>query len=374
MTAKKKLNRIELLKRQITECEGAEKALRDIIDFNQALLNTIPFGMEIVDRKGNILFMNKNLEKVFGENALGKKCWEIYKENGKQCAACPLKDSFKPGRTRTLEVENIVGGRAFQITHTSMMFKGKKAVLEIFQDITTRKQAERSLKEAMRIKTDFVSMVSHELRTPLAVIDGTTDLVLKDASGALNAKQKEQVSRIKRNADRLIRLVNDVLNFQRLDAGMEKFHIREHDINNAAREVYDSLSPLAKEKKLKLVLDLDEEVPKTKFDRDRIVQVLTNLVNNAIKFTEGGKVAITTGMKGGALHVSVRDTGCGIKEEDIPKLFARFERLSGSFTKDPGGTGLGLAISKNIIEKHGGRIWVESKTGRGSTFHFVLGV
>lgn len=153
---------------------------------------------------------------------------------------------------------------------------------------------------------------------------------------------------------------------------MEKFQIEENNINEAIKDVYEGLFHLAEEKNLKLALELDEKTPKIKFDRDKIVQVLTNIIGNAIRFTQKGEVTVATVREEGVIHVSVRDTGPGIKETDVPKLFHPFEQLDKGEKRMAGGTGLGLAISKEIIERHQGKIWAQSKFGEGTTFHFTL--
>lgn len=150
------------------------------------------------------------------------------------------------------------------------------------------------------------------------------------------------------------------------------FNIQENDINEVIKEVQKTMGPPAKAKGLDCIINLDDNLPKIEFGRDKIIQVLTNLVNNAIKFTEKGSITITTSQRDNIIQVSVRDTGGGIKKEDIPKLFQQFAQLGKSIEKKTGGTGLGLAISKEIIREHRGKIWVESEFGKGSIFYFTI--
>ncbi len=239
-------------------------------------------------------------------------------------------------------------------------------------DITEIKEAEKKLREAMEIKSKFTSMVSHELRTPLAAIKTGITLVLDGMAGEISNDQEEFLSIVKRNVDRLGRLINDVLDFQKLESGRMEFKIESNDISAVVKETHETMHSLAKEKGLKLILKTKDDLPKVKFDRDRILQVLGNLVNNAIKFTEKGKIIISARKDKDFIQVEVGDTGPGIKAEDLHRVFRSFEQLGRTKGRKIRGTGLGLAICKEIIEKHGGQIWVESEFGQGSTFYFTL--
>lgn len=349
-----------------------DKNIRDVNDFCQALLATIPFGMEIVDEEGNILFLSDKMKELFGKDAVGKKCWDLYKDDKQQCPACPLKEGIKMGATDSIEVEHVLGGKTYLISHSGMVFNGKKAVLEVFQDITTRKKAEESLEEAMRMRSEFVSMVSHELRTPLAVVKESINLMLNGNVGQVNLEQKNFLKMIKRNTERLTRLINNVLDFQKIESGKEVFHIEENDLNEVVNEVHEAMVPLAGEKGIEISLELAGGIPHVKFDRDKITQVLTNLMGNAIKYTDKGSIEVSTYYDDDEIKVQVRDSGIGIKEEELPLLFRAFEQLPVGGKKRAGGTGLGLVISRDIVESHGGKIWATSKIGVGSVFNFAL--
>lgn len=254
-------------------------------------------------------------------------------------------------------------GREFwiEINAKRAIIRGQYKLLYIARDITERKQA-------LEIKDNFTNMVSHELRTPLGIIKEGVSLVLEGRAGAVNAKQKELLSVAKSSSDRLTRLISQVLDFQKIYAGKMEFKYEENQMNEAATEVYKGMISLAGKKGLKLILKLDHELPRVKFDKDKIMEVLTNLISNAIKFTDKGTITITTSHGENIIRVSIADTGCGIKEDDMSKLFHRFAQLQ----RKPGGTGLGLAISKEIIDAHRGKIWAESEVGKGATFHFIL--
>jgi signal transduction histidine kinase len=242
----------------------------------------------------------------------------------------------------------------------------------VIRDITERKEAERKLKEAMDMRSQFISTVSHELRTPLTIVKEDIAIILDGAAGKVKPKQKDILEMAQRNIDRLARLINDVLDFQKLQSGRAKFNMLENNINSIIESVYNTMAATVKKKGVELRLALDNSLPRTIFDSDKMIQVLTNLVSNAMKFTEKGSITIATHRIENAIRVSVVDTGCGIKQEDLPKLFQQFQQLGSGGNRKTGGTGLGLAISKDIIEKHAGRVWVESEFGKGTTFHFLL--
>ncbi len=246
------------------------------------------------------------------------------------------------------------------------------SILGISRDITERKEAEKRLKETMDMKARFISIVAHELRTPLAAIKESVNLVLDGLAGALSGKQIELLDISRRNVDRLARLVNNALDFQKLEAGKTRFDVKRRDMNGSVKEVYEAMRFAAKKKALSFTVKLQDGLAAAMFDEDKIVQVLNNLVSNAVKFTDKGGITITTTKKEGNIHVMVEDTGIGIKQEDMPKLFYTFEQVNGAEGIRTQGTGLGLAICAEIIKKHEGNIWAESEFRQGSTFHFIL--
>lgn len=228
---------------------------------------------------------------------------------------------------------------------------------------------------ALEVKSHFVSMVSHELRTPLSAIKEGIGVVLDGTAGVVTAEQSEFLSLAKRNVDRLHQLINDILDFSKLNSGKVAYHFKENDLNGTVREVAAVLNPMARSKNLDLLLELDPGLKKFSFDNDKMVQVLTNLLNNALKFTSRGAVTVTTQNVSGKkeVRVSVRDTGVGVRQEDLGRIFQEFQQVGdSSFYRKPGSTGLGLSICREIVNGHGGRIWAESEFGKGSEFFFVL--
>jgi signal transduction histidine kinase len=236
------------------------------------------------------------------------------------------------------------------------------------RDITERKKAEAELREAVKAKAAFTSMVSHELRTPLGALKESVSQILEGMLGTLNEEQRKFLEIAKRNVDRLARLITEVLDFQTLETGKTVFKIEYNDINEVIKETKEIMDIVAKEKGLDFILNLDKGLPRIKFDRDKLAQVLSNLVNNSLKLTKKGNITISTTGGHNVIQVSVKDTGPGIKEKDMPRLFQQYEQLE----RRTGGTGLGLAICLEIIKAHGGKIWAESKFGQGTTIHFIL--
>ena len=228
--------------------------------------------------------------------------------------------------------------------------------------------------EFITLKSNFISSVSHELRTPLKAVRESISIVLDGSAGQINDEQKKFLSVSKRNVDRLTNLIDDFLDLQKLDSDKMSLYSDDNDMNQAVKEVYELMLPPAEKKSLSLTMELDESLPKIKFDKDKIIQVLTNIIDNAVKFTQTGTVTVATRRNGNALIVSVKDTGPGIAEEDLPKLFNEFEQLPNASGKRNRGTGLGLAICKGIIHRHRGKIWAESELGKGTIMQFILPV
>jgi signal transduction histidine kinase len=232
----------------------------------------------------------------------------------------------------------------------------------------------RQLEEASQHKSQFLANMSHELRTPLNAILGYTELMADGAYGEPSEKMLGILKRLEANGKHLLGLINDVLDLSKIEAGQLVLELSDYCIQDIAQTVRSTLEPLAADKKLGFRVEVAPQLPSGHGDGRRLTQVLINLVGNAIKFTDAGEVAIKTEAHSGSFHVSVRDTGPGISSADQARLFQEFQQADNAITKKKGGTGLGLAISKRIIEMHGGRIWVESQPGQGSTFAFTLPV
>jgi signal transduction histidine kinase len=216
--------------------------------------------------------------------------------------------------------------------------------------------------------------MSHELRTPLNAILGYTELIVDGIYGEVPQKIRDVQERVQKSGRHLLGLINDVLDLSKIEAGQLSLSISDYSFPDAVQSAVAAVDSLAKEKGLKLTVEVDSRLPVGRGDERRVVQVLLNLVGNAIKFTESGEVGISVKKSDGAFLVSVSDTGPGIPENQYQKIFEEFQQIDNSSTRSKGGSGLGLAIARKIVEMHGGRIWVESTVGKGSTFSFSLPV
>ena len=232
----------------------------------------------------------------------------------------------------------------------------------------------RQLEVASQHKSQFLANMSHELRTPLNAILGYTELMADGIYGELPEKTMGVLKRLESNGRHLLGLINDVLDLSKIEAGQLTLELSDYSLEDIAQTVRSTLEPLAADKKLAFKVEMAPKMPPGHGDGRRLTQVVINLVGNAIKFTDAGEVVITGRATDGSFQLSVRDTGPGISAADQAKLFQEFQQADNAITRKKGGTGLGLAISKRIVEMHGGKIWVESQLGQGSTFSLTLPV
>jgi PAS domain S-box-containing protein len=253
----------------------------------------------------------------------------------------------------------------------------------IATDISDRKQAERLTAEALerqrlanaelervsRAQREFISVVSHEFRTPLTSIQGFSEMLRDDELDP--ADTRDFADEIHRNAERLTRMINEMLDLDRMQSGRVALRRDPLDLNSIVRDVLQTLAVVSDHHSLQS--DLAASLPLVAGDRDRVVQVLTNLVRNAINYSPaGGTITVSTSVEDSFVHLAVRDEGLGIPHADLGTIFDRYTRVRTKEHQSVTGTGLGLPISKQIVEHHGGRIWVESEVGQGSIFHFTL--
>jgi len=242
-------------------------------------------------------------------------------------------------------------------------------------------KANQELRRIDDIKSEFISVASHELRTPLAAIKNAILLILKGKTGEVNETQAKFLSMAERNINRLTNILDDLLNLSRIESGRVQFNFQNFVLKEAVEFIASSLRAQADAKKIQLEIDAPEQLPPVYGDQEKIEQILTNLIGNAIKFTpDEGHILITikplprseSGGQADMLSVSVKDTGIGISQEHLDAIFEKFYQVEGSLHRSVGGTGLGLAITKGLVEAHQGKIWVESELGKGSNFTFTL--
>ena len=230
----------------------------------------------------------------------------------------------------------------------------------------------RELVAASKHKSQFLANMSHELRTPLNAILGYTELILDNIYGEVSEKVRDVLTRLEQSGRHLLALINDVLDLSKIEAGQLKLSPSVYSIQDVVQTVFTGVEPLAAEKKLVMKTTVAPDLPLGYGDERRLSQVFLNLVGNAIKFTEVGEVEVEVKAIDSAFLVAVSDTGPGIAPSDQERIFQEFHQIDNTSARKKGGTGLGLSISKRIVEMHGGRIWVESSPGKGSTFWFTL--
>jgi len=249
-----------------------------------------------------------------------------------------------------------------------------RANAEITRQCDELKTFLEQAQSADRLKSAFLATMSHELRTPLNSIIGFTSILLQGMAGPLNDEQNKQLSMIQNSARHLLALINDVLDISKIEAGEIETFSAPFDMRRLIEEVMQTVMQNAQKKGLTLHASIAPSVGTVVSDQRRVKQILLNLVNNAVKFTERGEVRIDCRIDGGAVVTSVHDTGIGIHPKDMEKLFKPFQQIDSGLTRNHEGTGLGLAICKRLVEKLGGNVTVESEPGRGSTFTFTLPV
>ena len=240
--------------------------------------------------------------------------------------------------------------------------------------VSELREGNLQLERANRLKSEFLASVSHELRTPMNAIIGYTKLMLDGLDGDLTEQQVADLGRVSQAADNLLGLINGLLDLAKIEAGKMELNAEEVNINAVIEEVIELIRPQADAKGLALEMDIPRSLPAAFADRARVRQVLVNLAANAVKFTDHGSVTIAASAGDGWITLAVIDTGVGIPQDAIAYIFDEFRQADSSTTRRYGGTGLGLAISKRLVALHGGRLWVESAVGVGSTFRFTLPV
>ncbi len=345
-----------------------------------AIVNSLAEGLVLVDGNYRVLHINPAAEHLLnvGADQVGEELTLIVQDITLARALKESEGQISLNETVNLEVTLDQRGETSTLRIVASPFLDEAgAVLGtvyVFDDITREKEIDQ-------MKSDFVSLVSHELRTPMTSIIGFVSLILDGKTGPINDKQRRSLVRVQHQAERLADLINDLLDISRIEAGRIQMKQEEISVSEIAEQRIEEISPQADAKSIELRLFASESLPHTIGDQERIGQVFTNLIGNAIKFTpESGKIAVrisANGMFSGksdkALHIEVIDTGEGIPIEERERVFNRFHQLGNINTRQEGGSGLGLSIVKSIVESHGGTVWVDDGyEGRGSNFQFTL--
>lgn len=302
-------------------------------------------------------------DKTIGLLALGEK------ESG---------DIYNIDDFKMLEV---IGAQAAIAFENAMLYEqtrqfNEKLEAEVENATRDLKQANEKLKKLDASKSEFISIASHQLRTPLTVIKGYISMMLEGSFGKISAPQRESLDKVYLSNERLIRLVENLLNLSRIESGRLQFKYEQINLETIVESVVEELSSKAKEKKLKLEYKKPaKSLPKIMIDEEKIRQVVMNLIDNSIKYTSKGNVTVSLNKEGNNILFCVSDSGMGVDPNDMPHLFQKFQRGTGTFLVHTEGTGLGLYVAKEMVEQHKGKIWAESKgRDRGSKFIFTIPV
>ena len=364
-------------------------AVRDITDRKKAeqkfrgLLESAPDAMVIVGYDGRIALVNSQLERLFGhsrEALLGQSVDVLVPQRLRGHHAQHRAGFFSQPRPRAMGAGlELFGQRAdgsefpLEISLSPLETEEGLFVSAAIRDATERRRFEQTLQDASRLKSEFLATMSHELRTPLNGIIGFSEFLIDEKAGALNGQQKEFLTDVLASGRHLLRLINDVLDLSKIEAGKMELAPESFNLVAAVDEVCAVVSPIAQAKAISLLRQVSEEAVTVTLDRHRFMQILYNLLSNALKFTNaGGQVSLSLDREDDVLRLQVRDTGIGICTADLPKLFFEFQQLESGSGRRHDGTGLGLVLTKRLAELHGGSIRAESEVGKGSLFTVKL--
>jgi len=376
----------ERLEQGIEERKKAVEVLRESEEKYRALMNDAGDAILLADTEGNLVEVNKKAEELLGytkKELLNMHITQIHPKEELDRAIAAFKETAKKGSKPVFLSDVAIlrkDGKTVPVDITGSIIKYKDKILMqgVFRDISERKKAEElhleneRLAYVNRVKNEFLSRMSHELRTPLNGIIGFAELLKMEE---LPEKQMRYIDNIYGSGQQLLGVISGILDLVQIDSEKEvELHVRRFPVTRAIDESLNFIKNKAVQRNVTIKKELDPRLGFIEADEARFRQVLINLLDNAVKFSkpEGGVVTVAAEIEENMAKISVSDTGIGIKEEDLGKLFQRFEQLDSGTARKYTGTGLGLAISKELLEKHGGRIWAESKYGEGSTFTFLL--
>lgn len=349
------------LQQEITQKNAAEDKFAKVF-------RACPNPIAIATRgEGRVIEVNDSFLQMSGytaEEVIDRSIDRLYSPSALIVYRQALQKTYSQGYVRNLELEfSPKSGevKTILLSLEIVELEGNKCVLQIMNDITERK----------RLENEFISLVSHELRTPMTSTIGALDLLNSGQLGSLSDRGKQILEVAIRNSERLIRLVNDILDLERIKSGKIAIEPIECHLQPLLVQATETMQAMAAKAQVNLKLEPYDVV--LNLDCDRILQTLTNLLSNAIKFTEpGGTVTLQAAVIENSCSIVVRDTGRGIPADKLESIFERFQQVDTSDSRSKGGTGLGLAICRHIIERHNGKIWVESELGKGSAFYIDL--
>ena len=382
----------------------AERAARRQVD---QILSSVTDAFVMLDRQWCYRYVNDHAAQIFGrkkEDLIGKHIWTEFPEGVGQ----PFHRAYERAMAERIQIQFEEYFAAHDRWFENRVYPSAEGISIVFQDVSERKRSERALREAHeeleqkverrteelrealdraeaadRVKSAFLATMSHELRTPLNSIIGFTGIVLQGLAGPLNAEQTKQLGMVRGSARHLLELINDVLDISKIESGQLEVYAEPLDLRASLERTIGLVRPMADKKGLALSSTIAPEIGEMRSDRRRIEQVLLNLLNNAVKFTERGSVTVTalylpefrslpTTAPVAAVELRIADTGVGIKPQDLPKLFQPFRQVDSGLARMHEGTGLGLAICRRPVTILGGSISVTSEWSRGSVFTVTL--
>jgi protein-histidine pros-kinase len=364
-------------------------AVRDITDRKKAeqkfrsLLEAAPDAMVIVGRDGRIALINSQMERLFGyprEELLGQPVDILVPERYRAAHGRHRAGFFSQPHARAMGAGLQLHGQRrdgsefpVEISLSPLETEEGLFVSGAIRDATERRRFEKTLQDASRLKSEFLANMSHELRTPLNGIIGFSEFLIDGKAGALNERQKEFMGDVLASGQHLLRLINDVLDLSKIEAGRMDLTPETFPLGPAVDEVCSIVTNAAQGKDIRLRREVCADVVEVRLDRRKFLQILYNLLSNAFKFTDdGGEVSLRLDRAGPDLRLRVQDSGIGISAEDLPRLFVEFQQLDAGAGRRHQGTGLGLALTKRLAELQGGSVHVASAPGRGSLFTVLL--
>ncbi|WP_292468325.1 PAS domain S-box protein [Methanolobus sp.] len=371
----------------VRDISKQKKAEEDIIRSEtkyRSLFEQSNDAIMIHDLNGRILEANKRACEMFGYSET-----ELKKISMTDLTLAEDRDTIKE-RMKKIETEGYCrrdnkmissDGSIIYVDISASFLKAQKGMIQtVGRDMTDRVRTEAAMlsakikaETANRTKSEFLANMSHELRTPLNSIIGFSDVMIDGMTGEISSKQEHYLQNISESGHHLLSLINDILDISKIEAGKMELNFDMIDIPSAISEITAMMHPLTSDKNLTVDVDLPDNLPEVMADRSKIKQILYNLIGNAIKFTDNnGRITIIAKIRDTNLQISVIDTGIGISPNDQKKLFKPFSQIDSSTSRKYEGTGLGLALVKELVELHGGRVWVESELGKGSNFTFEL--
>ena len=382
------------LQREITERKQVEEALRESEKRCRDLFENANDLIQSVAPDGHFLYVNKAWREMLGysgEAVTNLRLWDIIHPDFMSHCRETFQRVMSGEAVEKIETVFVAkNGKLITVEgNVNCRFEGREvmATRGIFRDITERKQIEeklaahqqelmektRELQIASNAKSEFLANMSHELRTPLNVIIGFSELMIDGVVGIIDKEQKQCLNDILGSGQHLLSLVNDILDLSKIESGKMELKLKNFALPGVIESLSSEIMPMLAARKQNLELSVKEGLPLIYADRAKVRQVLINLLSNSTKFTpDGGELRIEAAREDSWCRISVIDNGIGIEKGNQEKIFEPFSQIESSLGREVGSTGLGLAIARQIVEKHGGRIWVESEYGEGSRFSFTL--